>query len=58
MIIVPTGLLNSTVGVVNRLAVVHGHKVHLIVIIQSIRRGSKCRRCHRLLRHLGPSATA
>jgi len=33
MIIVHTGLLNSTVGVVRRLVVVHGHKVHLIVII-------------------------
>ena len=58
MVIVPTGLLNSTVGVVRRLVVVHGHQVHLIVVIQSSRRGSKCRRRLRLLRHLGPSATA
>jgi len=43
MIIVPTGLFNSTAGVFRRLVVVHGHYVHLIVIIQSSPRGSKCR---------------
>jgi len=58
MVIFPTGLLYSTVGVVRRLVVVHGHQVHLIVVIQSRRRGSKCRRRLRLLRHLGPSAAA
>jgi len=58
MVIVPTGLFNSTVGIVRRLVVVHGHEVHLIVVIQSSLRGSKWRRRLRLLRHLGPSATA
>ena len=58
MVIVPTRLLNSTVGVFRCLVVVHRHQVHLIFVFNCSRRGSKGRRRLRLLRHLGPGATA